>query len=84
MDKLGFEQHPYAYRQGRVVKFAPPRAGAGRRKRHLHKGSAEGKLREKKSSWQLTKGVLAKLKRLTSVWQTIFDFVAQLEICLDF
>ena len=81
MDKLGIEQHPCAYRQGRVVKFAPPRAGAGRRKRRLHKGSAEGKLREKGSSWQLTKGVLAKLKCLTRAWESIF--VAQLEICLD-
>lgn len=78
--KLGIEQHPY--RQGRVVKIAPPRAGAGRRKRRLHKGSAEGELRGKGSSWQLTKSVLAKLKRLTSAWKAIF--AAQLEICLDF
>ena len=64
MDTLGIEQHPCAYRQGRVVKITPPRAGAGRRKRRLHKGSAEGKLRKKVSSWQLTQGCLGKVETI--------------------
>ena len=79
-EKVGIEAHPCALQAGRDVKIAPLRAGAGRRKRRLHTGSAEGELRGKGSSWQLTKSVLAKLKRLTaltSAWKTIF--VAQFE-----